>query len=265
MGLFWLLSFVFAWAITLPPALERLGLIGSSPVPAGLGILIGVAPIAAAAIAAARERRGRAYWRSLARLPRPGWTALLALLLPPLFLAITALLRAALGDPIQIGFDVQVAMLGLLWVVLAFGEEAGWRGFALPRLIDRHGFWIGSLILGLAWCVWHYPKLLGSPYLGSLSEALPLVALFSLQIVVANFIICWLFLRSGGSVLAATIYHASFNTVATAYFLAATDLVMTGLMAIVVLAIALFDRPRSSTGADDRAATHAWPTATRTE
>jgi membrane protease YdiL (CAAX protease family) len=242
MPLFWLLSFALAWAITLPPALAKLGLIEASPVPPGIGILIGVAPIIAAAVAAAREGRGRAFWRSLGRLPRPSWTVLLALLLPPLLLAITAAIRSAIGDPIRIALDAQVAMLGLLWLVLAFGEEAGWRGFALPRLAERHGFWLGSLILGLIWCVWHYPKLLGSPYLGTVSEALPLIGLFSVQIIISNYIICWLYFRSGRSVLAATLYHGSFNTVATAYFLAATDLVMTALMTLVLLAIALFDR-----------------------
>jgi len=52
MALFWLLSFVIAWAITLPSALAQNGLIGSTPIPYMAGILIGIAPIIAAAIAA---------------------------------------------------------------------------------------------------------------------------------------------------------------------------------------------------------------------
>ena len=242
MLLFWTLSFAIAWALTVPPALAQLGVTGTSIIPYGLAPLIGVAPLIAAAIAAAREGQGRAYWRSLARLPRPGAMALVAVGLPLVLLAITYGLRAAWGDPIRVLFDGQVAVMGLLWLVLAFGEEAGWRGFALPRLTQRHGFWLGSLILGVIWCVWHYPRLLGSPYLGSLAEALPLIGLFSLQIILSNFLLCWIYFRSGRSVLAATLFHASFNLVATAYFLAATDLVMTGLIALAVVAIALFDK-----------------------
>ena len=255
MLLFWLLSFALAWALTLPPALAQLGLIERSSVPYGVTMLIGLAPIIAAAVAAARERRGRAYWRSLVRFPRPSWSALLAVLLPPLVLAIAYAIHAALGQPIRVAFDAQVAVMGLVWLVLAFGEEAGWRGFALPRLVERHGFWLGSLILGVIWCVWHYPRLLGSPYLGSLTEALPLIGLFSIQIIISNFILCWLYLRSDRSVLAPTLFHASFNLVATAYFLAATDPLVTGLFLSVVLAIALFDtklRPDRQT--PDRAA-----------
>lgn len=241
MTLFWILSFAFAWALTLPPAFAQLGLIGESPIPYGLAALIGLAPIIAAAIAAAREKPGRDYWRSLARLPRPGWTALLALFLPPALLGATYVIRSAMGDPIRVGFDAQVAVMGLLWLVLAFGEEAGWRGFALPRMVQRHGFWLASLILGIVWCVWHYPRLLGSPYLGSPGEALPLIGLFSIQIVISNFILCWIYYRAGRSVIAATLFHGSFNTVATAYFMAATDLVMTGLLLAVVIVIAMVD------------------------
>ncbi len=249
MLLFWALAFALAWLITLPPALTQTGLIGSSPIPHGIGILIGLTPLLAAVIVAAREKKGRAYWRSLLRLPKPSWTAAFALFVPPLLLALAYFAHAAAGAPIKVTLDASLAGYALLWLVLAFGEEAGWRGLALPRLTDRYGFWTGSLILGPVWCVWHYPKLLGSPYLGSLSEALPLIALFSAQIVIANFIICWLYFRSGRSVIAATIYHAAFNLIATAYFMAATDLVITGLLAGTVLLIAIFDPRPDRTGA----------------
>lgn len=37
------------------------------------------------------------------------------------------------------------------------GEEFGWRGFALPRLQDKHGPLVASPILGTAWGILHLP------------------------------------------------------------------------------------------------------------
>ncbi|HYP46602.1 MAG TPA: CPBP family intramembrane glutamic endopeptidase, partial [Propionibacteriaceae bacterium] len=36
-------------------------------------------------------------------------------------------------------------------------EEAGWRGFALPRLRVLLGPVTASLVLGLVWAAWHIP------------------------------------------------------------------------------------------------------------
>jgi len=235
-ALYWILAFVFAWAITLPGALAKLGVIGHSPLPFMAGILIGVAPIAAASIVTAREGKFRDYWTSLWRLPRPAWTIAVALLLPPLMLAITYAVK-----PIEVSFS-GLGLFALLWLVLAFGEEAGWRGYALPRLVDRYGFWVGSLILGVVWCVWHYPKMLGNPYVPTVSQLIPLIALFSLQIILANFILCWLYFRSGRSVIATTLFHTCFNLMSTAYAWAAADWVFTGMIALTVAAIYLLDR-----------------------
>src|SRR6185503_15449133 len=40
-------------------------------------------------------------------------------------------------------------------IVFSFGEEFGWRGLAYPRLAERHGPVVGSLILGSVWGLWH--------------------------------------------------------------------------------------------------------------
>jgi hypothetical protein len=65
-----------------------------------------------------------------------------------------------------------------------------------------------------------------------------MVALFSLQIVLANFVICALFESSGRSVLVVAIFHAGFDTMATIYWQAALDIYVTGAMAVAA-AIAL--------------------------
>jgi uncharacterized protein len=54
---------------------------------------------------------------------------------------------------------------GLLTAFLSpgpLGEEPGWRGFALPRLIQL-GEWQSVIVLGLLWAFWHLPVALMFP------------------------------------------------------------------------------------------------------
>jgi uncharacterized protein len=57
--------------------------------------------------------------------------------------------------------------------ILGFGEEWGWRGFLLPRLMPL-GKWKAYLILGVTWGLWHAPLVAigfnypGQPVLGIL-------------------------------------------------------------------------------------------------
>ena len=90
--------------------------------------------------------------------------------------------------------------------------------------------------------MWHYPKLYGSPYLPGLVEGLPFVLKFSMQIVLANYLICWLYLRGGRSVVLPALFHAGFNTVATIHPMAALDGTVTILIAATVAIVAMADR-----------------------
>ena len=93
---------------------------------------------------------------------------------------------------------------------IALGEEPGWRGFLLPRLQQRHGSVLASLILGGIWALWHLP-LLGT-------EIKPeLVAPFLLSVFAAAIVITRLYNGSGGSVLLPMLMHATVNTVASGF------------------------------------------------
>jgi membrane protease YdiL (CAAX protease family) len=89
------------------------------------------------------------------------------------------------------------------------GEEAGWRGFALPRLRDRHGRTKASLILGLLWDFWHLPLWLSGGMSGS--NLLVYILAFSLGIISLTFIMTWVLNYAPNTLVPAVILHLCYN------------------------------------------------------
>ena len=87
------------------------------------------------------------------------------------------------------------------------GEELGWRGFALPRMLRIWSPVKASLILGVIWGVWHLPAF----YVSTLSQSQLSFPVFILGAVSLSVVTSWLFLRSKGSVLIAILTHLMAN------------------------------------------------------
>jgi len=155
-------------------------------------------------------------------------------------LALDAAARSVGGlAPVTVGGGVAVLPLAAAWLILGWGEEAGWRAFALPRLVARYGVGRAVVLLGVVWCVWHYPKLFSSPYLHADATGFKMIGVFSLQIVIASAALAWLFLKTRSAPVTA-VFHASWNTVSTVYSMAAVDpLLTTGLAVFTVGALVL--------------------------
>jgi membrane protease YdiL (CAAX protease family) len=100
-----------------------------------------------------------------------------------------------------------------LWVVLTvwngFGEETGWRGFAVPRLAQRYGPLPGTLLVALAWAGWHVPMF----FLLDTYRSLGLAILpgFVFGLAAGAVLLTWLYHRTGGSILAVAVWHGTFN------------------------------------------------------
>lgn len=84
------------------------------------------------------------------------------------------------------------------------GEEAGWRGFALPRLQRRFHPLTASLILGFLWANWHLPLLLTHVYNISWAQ-------FVATIMAGAFFLSFAFNLSGGSTLCTILVHGLYN------------------------------------------------------
>jgi CAAX protease family protein len=109
------------------------------------------------------------------------------------------------------------AVLGVIsGTARTLGEEIGWRGFLLPRLVQRAGFTWGCLLSGCIWAVWHYPPLLFADYNAGTRPAFALTC-FTLMVIGAAYIWGWMRLKSG-SLWTSAILHASHNLFIQAIF-----------------------------------------------
>ncbi|MEZ4770629.1 MAG: CPBP family intramembrane glutamic endopeptidase [Caldilineales bacterium] len=82
---------------------------------------------------------------------------------------------------------------------ISLGEEPGFRGFALPRLLVGRSALAASLILGVLHAIWHLPLFL---FNGDSPISVPII-------ISGAVFFTWLFNHTKGSVLLAMILHAS--------------------------------------------------------
>jgi uncharacterized protein len=95
-----------------------------------------------------------------------------------------------------------------------FGEEFGWRGYLLPKLMPLGGR-SAVLILGLIWGVWHWPVIAMGRNYGTNYTGWPWFGMLAMVwfTLVAGVFLAWVTLRSA-SVWPAVIAHAAINGIA---------------------------------------------------
>ncbi len=141
--------------------------------------------------------------RGLFRLGPP-WTVAVALLaLPALALGLSLALPAWPVVPRQVLVATPLVLLTTAQIIAnpgPLGEELGWRGYALPRLLARASPFRAGVILGLIWTLWHVPAFLFSGIVGSPFSNLPWYALDTIGL---SLMMTALFVRTRGGVLVA--------------------------------------------------------------
>jgi membrane protease YdiL (CAAX protease family) len=164
------------------------------------------------------------------------WTYLWAWLVPPLLVAAAGVLTALLGvgqpdleltaireamsqssgpalsPALIVGIQSLAALTiaPLFNILFALGEELGWRGYLLPKLLPL-GQGRAILLSGVIWGVWHWPAILqGHNYPNQ-----PVLGMFMMVVFCVLFgaIMSWLYLRTG-SPWAPALGHGTLNAVA---------------------------------------------------
>ena len=217
------LAFAFTWLILSPGVAATVGLLNFAFEGTVLTIASGLGPLLAAVVvtgaAAGKSGVRQMCARRLARRAQAKWWAAALLLMAGLF-AISATLswfisgtvpNARDGIYLNGGNSLIVILLLLLG---AFGEEVGWRGFALPKLQEKHTPLKATFILTLFWWLWHLPTYWTLPLALNAVAQYGFIAAFGIQFVVllALSVLCtWVYNGSGGVVLLPVLLHAGWN------------------------------------------------------
>ena len=207
---FFVLAYAVTWVVWIPRALGvQVGVVGQ----------LWTWMPALAALAAAALTGGRAAVVDLgSRLVRwrVAWPWYAVVIVGPAVFslavgAVYVLLGGSWSAALPAAFTTPIPSLALFLVILTLtdglGEEPGWRGFALPRLLDRTNPLVASLLLGVLWAGWHLPLVWteGSSLFGG-----PPWLLF-LDLPAKSVLFTWIFLRTRGSVLLAALLHGTTN------------------------------------------------------
>lgn len=211
-GVFFLLAFIVSWY----------------PWYAGLGAEVLAVGPSVAAFAIVLSVNGRS---GLADLLRPflhwrvglGWWAIAvfgAALLYIVGLGASLAFGGEIPPFTMIREEAHLLPIYLFAVVLApwngpVGEEFGWRGFALPRMLANYGPLVASLMIGTAWGIWHLPTFFApTGVLAALFThfGIAFIVPYTVTTIANSIIMTWLYNRTGGSgLVAGIVWHAATN------------------------------------------------------
>jgi membrane protease YdiL (CAAX protease family) len=216
---YFLLAFAFTWGIA------ALVLFAPGPLEAAFGHMsssnpVFVVAVAGPTVAATILTFVRGGWAGLGTLYRQllrwrfglQWYVALVVGLPLICCVTSLVTRSRPSDALS----TPALLLGLLLhqlILGPLGEELGWRGFALPRLLQRLTPFAASLVLGMIWGVWHLPAF----FVSGLPQAGISVPVFLFGALCMSILATWIFHHTSGSVLSVVLFHYIAN-VSTSLF-----------------------------------------------
>jgi len=210
MLLFFLFTFLLAWACFIPIAL---GIPVGSPLGVFLAYLGTFAP-SLVAISLTLRTEGKTGVRELLgrilRGPVAGRWFVFALTWM-LVIRLTAALvhRVAFGawPRFETGELYVIPFAIAISTPAQAGEELGWRGYALPRMADRMGLAAASVLLGVIWAVWHLP-LFFVRGADKFNQSFPV---YTLGVIALSVAIAWVYTNTRAGLLLPMLLHSAVN------------------------------------------------------
>lgn len=218
---YFFLAYAFSWIVTIPVLLSTWNIIpGDYTVGLYAKQWVGPALAAIIMIRVTEGENGIYRLRQRNRQWRAGWPWYLLIFLGiPVLILLGIILQPGVLANIS-AFDFRV--LGnypLFFFGIFFGtglpEEIGWRGFALPRMQQRFGPLWSSVLLGTMWAFWHVLSFLlpahgGGPGVNLIVSVINFVVFYGM-VVALTIIFTWVFNRTQGSILIASLLHTAID------------------------------------------------------
>jgi membrane protease YdiL (CAAX protease family) len=87
------------------------------------------------------------------------------------------------------------------------GEDPGWRGFALPRMLNEFSPWLAATLLGVIWGIWHLPAF----YFSGMPQAELPILQFMIVCIAQTVVMSWIAINARGAVIPAILVHWAAN------------------------------------------------------
>jgi uncharacterized protein len=210
------IAYCFSWLVWLPAVFASLGYF-TLPLSVFALVTIGAfGPLLAALYLTAREQGWvglRQLWQKASNFKiKLGWLTI-TLLLPLILTGAAFFLHGSTGNTTPaLSLLASPLLIAPMFVFLfflggSFQEELGWRGYALVRLQRRRSAFSASLILGVAWGLWHLPLF----FINGVSQSfLPFWA-FIVWMCGLSVLLTWLYNNTYSNLLVAMLFHTMVN------------------------------------------------------
>ncbi len=223
---FLIINYIISWSFLYPSYQIILKNDGITPL-ALIGLIGAYGPTIAAIIVQfiSDKKKLKALLKRLIKV-KSKFNFILFVVFVPIGLYILAYLLSAIFYDGDLGLHWIIGFSNIpIWFLLALpfgplGEELGWRGFMLPKLLEKYSVIKSTLLVGLAWGIWHLVSFTfpGAALPEFFEVSVWTILLYFTNTIALSLVFTYVYLKTNGSVFYAILLHAFFNAAANITF-----------------------------------------------